>query len=117
MSRLEAQIVRKILWGAGLVFLALVVTLAAVAAPSPYLRRIALLGNVDIRDYDKLPFRTIERSAARPDTYANGHFGQRPYVSPARGLVLLRLGGEDGGVGWTGFLASIAARFGEVAGR
>ncbi|MBN1939066.1 MAG: serine hydrolase [Candidatus Aminicenantes bacterium] len=51
----------------------------------------------------------------RPDYYANGHFGQRLYVSPSRDLVLLRLGYADGGVGWTGFLSSIAERCGKTA--
>ena len=47
----------------------------------------------------------------RPDFYANGHFGQRLYVSPRRGLVLVRMGYENGGVDWTDFLAAVADAF------
>jgi CubicO group peptidase (beta-lactamase class C family) len=67
--------------------------------------------------YQRLWWGQPPADAVRPDYYANGHFGQRLYISPTRDLVLLRLGSEDGGVGWTGFLASIAERFGEVTGR
>ena len=44
----------------------------------------------------------------RPDFFANGHFGQRIYVSPDRRLVIVRLGSSGGGVDWTDFLAGIA---------
>ena len=54
--------------------------------------------------------------ATRPDRvqgdfYANGHFGQRIYVSPDRQLVLVRLGGSAGSVDWTAALSSIADRW------
>ena len=42
------------------------------------------------------------------DFYANGHFGQRIYVSPDKRLVMVRLGSESGEVNWTDWLASIA---------
>ncbi len=42
------------------------------------------------------------------DFYANGHFGQRIYISPDHKLVLVRLGSESGEINWTDFLASIA---------
>ena len=45
---------------------------------------------------------------APPDFYANGHFGQRIYVSPRNRLVLVRMGDSTGGLDWTGPLAAIA---------
>jgi CubicO group peptidase (beta-lactamase class C family) len=45
------------------------------------------------------------------DFYANGHFGQRLYVSPRNRLVLLRMGDSNRGIDWTGFLATIADAF------
>lgn len=45
------------------------------------------------------------------DFFANGHFGQRIYVSPDRRLVLVRLGAGSGEVDWTRFLAAIAAKW------
>lgn len=47
----------------------------------------------------------------RPDFYANGHFGQRIYVSPYKRLVLVRLGNDSAGRNWTGILAGIAERW------
>jgi CubicO group peptidase (beta-lactamase class C family) len=47
----------------------------------------------------------------RPDFYANGHFGQRLYVSPRKNLVLVRMGERSAGVGWTDFLAEVARSF------
>lgn len=47
----------------------------------------------------------------RSDFFANGHFGQRIYVSPDRRLVLVRLGERAGEVDWTRFLAVIAANW------
>lgn len=45
------------------------------------------------------------------DFFANGHFGQRIYVSPDKALVLVRLGSAAGNVDWTEFLAGIADRW------
>jgi len=45
---------------------------------------------------------------APPDFYANGHFGQRLFVSPRHKLVLVRMGDSNRGVDWADFLASIA---------
>ena len=45
------------------------------------------------------------------DVYANGHFGQRIYISPDRQLVLVRLGHAAGDVDWTESLAGIADRW------
>jgi CubicO group peptidase (beta-lactamase class C family) len=45
----------------------------------------------------------------RSDFFANGHFGQRIYVSPDKELVIVRLGSESGNVDWTELLAAIAA--------
>jgi CubicO group peptidase (beta-lactamase class C family) len=42
------------------------------------------------------------------DFYANGHFGQRIYVAPDKRLVIVRLGGDAGGIDWTAFCAAIA---------
>lgn len=44
----------------------------------------------------------------RDDFYANGHFGQRIYVSPDKRLVLVRMGSDSGEVDWTQLLAGIA---------
>ncbi len=44
----------------------------------------------------------------RDDFYANGHFGQRIYVSPDKALVIVRMGRDSGDVNWTELLASIA---------
>jgi CubicO group peptidase (beta-lactamase class C family) len=45
------------------------------------------------------------------DFYANGHFGQRIYVSPDHDLVIVRLGHSAGAVDWTDALANIADRW------
>jgi len=45
------------------------------------------------------------------DFYANGHFGQRLYVSPRSRLVLLRMGDSNEGVDWAEFLGTIADAF------
>ncbi|HEX9938473.1 MAG TPA: serine hydrolase [Longimicrobium sp.] len=44
----------------------------------------------------------------RFDFYANGHFGQRIYVSPDKRLVLVRMGSASGTVNWTAVLSRIA---------
>jgi CubicO group peptidase (beta-lactamase class C family) len=51
----------------------------------------------------------------RDDFYANGHFGQRIYVSPDREVVVVRLGSDSGSVDWTTFLAATADAWGEHA--
>jgi CubicO group peptidase (beta-lactamase class C family) len=56
-----------------------------------------------------------EPAQTRPDFYANGHFGQRLYVSPQRNLVLLRMGDANSGVDWADFLAAVAGAFGRQA--
>lgn len=48
------------------------------------------------------------RDGERPDFYANGHFGQRIYVSPSNQLVLVRLGNASANVNWTVVLGRIA---------
>jgi CubicO group peptidase (beta-lactamase class C family) len=50
-------------------------------------------------------------AAPRPDFYANGHFGQRFYVSPSQNLVLVRMGYANSGVDWATFLAAITEAF------
>lgn len=47
----------------------------------------------------------------REDFYANGHFGQRIYVSPDRALVIVRLGHDAGTINWTDALADLADRW------
>ena len=47
----------------------------------------------------------------RDDFYANGHFGQRVYVSPDKALVLVRLGSDSANIDWTAMLADIADRW------
>jgi CubicO group peptidase (beta-lactamase class C family) len=49
------------------------------------------------------------------DFYANGHFGQRLYVSRRNGVVLVRLGRSGGGVDWARFLGQVAATMGPVS--
>ena len=44
----------------------------------------------------------------RTDFFANGHFGQRIYVSPDKDIVLVRLGSSSGNVDWTDFMATLA---------
>lgn len=56
----------------------------------------------------KLWWGAFRKARARNDFYANGHFGQRIYVSPDKRLVLVRLGSESSGVDWTEFLGAIA---------
>jgi CubicO group peptidase (beta-lactamase class C family) len=46
-------------------------------------------------------------ASPRPDYYANGHFGQRLYVSPSQRVVLVRMGFDNAGVDWAHFLAAI----------
>jgi CubicO group peptidase (beta-lactamase class C family) len=41
--------------------------------------------------HKNLWWRTKRANCVRNDFYANGHFGQRIYVSPDRDLVLVRL--------------------------
>lgn len=43
-----------------------------------------------------------------PDIYANGHYGQRIYLSRNKRLVIVRFGRESGDVDWTALLATIA---------
>jgi CubicO group peptidase (beta-lactamase class C family) len=58
------------------------------------------------------------RTAAspRPDFYANGHFGQRFYVSPSQNLVLVRMGYDNSGVDWAHFLGAIVEAFSSKGG-
>jgi CubicO group peptidase (beta-lactamase class C family) len=42
------------------------------------------------------------------DYFANGHFGQRIYICPDKKLVLVRLGGDNGGHDWTSVLGRVA---------
>ncbi|HYC92021.1 MAG TPA: serine hydrolase [Thermoanaerobaculia bacterium] len=56
----------------------------------------------------KLWWGAFREGRTRPDFYANGHFGQRIYVSPDKRLVLVRLGNDSAGVNWTGLLGRIA---------
>jgi CubicO group peptidase (beta-lactamase class C family) len=59
----------------------------------------------------KLWWGAFRASPPRSDFYANGHFGQRIYVSPAKRLVIVRLGSDGAGVDWTEVLASLADRW------
>jgi CubicO group peptidase (beta-lactamase class C family) len=56
----------------------------------------------------KLWWGAFRPSRTRNDFYANGHFGQRIYVSPDKRLVIVRLGSDSADVDWTEFLGSIA---------
>jgi CubicO group peptidase (beta-lactamase class C family) len=56
----------------------------------------------------KLWWGSFRPDRVRDDFYANGHFGQRIYVSPDKALVIVRMGKESGDVDWTAFTAAIA---------
>ena len=56
----------------------------------------------------KLWWGRIRQGSGQLDFYANGHFGQRIYVSPDKRLVLVRLGSASGTVNWTAVLSRIA---------
>ncbi|MEQ1513409.1 MAG: serine hydrolase [Lysobacteraceae bacterium] len=56
----------------------------------------------------KLWWGNFRRGRTRDDFYANGHFGQRIYVSPDKSLVIVRMGSDSGDIDWTAFLATIA---------
>ncbi|HYH08405.1 MAG TPA: serine hydrolase [Thermoanaerobaculia bacterium] len=55
----------------------------------------------------KLWWGVLNPARRRPDFYANGHFGQRIYVSPDKRMVLVRLGNDSAGVNWTALLGRI----------
>ena len=51
----------------------------------------------------------VETGRGQPnDFYANGHFGQRIYVSPSADMVLVRTGSRGGGVRWARFLGDLS---------
>lgn len=56
----------------------------------------------------KLWWGVIKPQRVQIDFYANGHFGQRVYVSPDKRLVLVRMGKDSAGVNWTALLGRIA---------
>ncbi len=56
----------------------------------------------------KLWWGAFRPGRTRDDFYANGHFGQRIYVSPDKALVIVRMGRDSGDVNWTEFLGGIA---------
>lgn len=58
--------------------------------------------------YQNLWWGYFRAGRKQDDFYANGHFGQRIYVSPDKKLVIVRMGSETGDVNWTELLANIA---------
>jgi CubicO group peptidase (beta-lactamase class C family) len=56
----------------------------------------------------KLWWGAFRPGRVRDDFYANGHFGQRIYVSPDKALVIVRMGRDGGDVNWTELLGGIA---------
>jgi CubicO group peptidase (beta-lactamase class C family) len=56
----------------------------------------------------KLWWGAFRPGRVRDDFYANGHFGQRIYVSPDKALVIVRLGSDSGDVNWNELLGGIA---------
>jgi CubicO group peptidase (beta-lactamase class C family) len=58
--------------------------------------------------YQNLWWGYFRQGRKQQDFYANGHFGQRIYVSPDKKLVLVRMGYDNGGQDWTEILARIA---------
>lgn len=58
--------------------------------------------------YRNLWWGSFRPNRIRDDFYANGHFGQRIYVSPDKKLVLVRLGSNTADVDWTLLLGTIA---------
>jgi CubicO group peptidase (beta-lactamase class C family) len=60
----------------------------------------------------------VETGQGQPnDFYANGHFGQRIYVSPSADMVLVRTGKQGGGVRWARFLGDLAKALRREEGR
>ncbi|MFZ0283185.1 MAG: serine hydrolase [Bacteroidales bacterium] len=41
---------------------------------------------------------------------ANGHFGQRIYISPSKNAVVIRFGSKDGKVDWTSFIMKLVEK-------
>lgn len=58
--------------------------------------------------YQNLWWGYFRAGRSQNDFYANGHFGQRIYVSPDKKLVIVRMGYDGGGQDWTEILARIA---------
>ncbi len=56
----------------------------------------------------KLWWGAFRPGRVRDDFYANGHFGQRIYVSPDKALVIVRMGSDGGDVNWNELLGTIA---------
>jgi CubicO group peptidase (beta-lactamase class C family) len=58
--------------------------------------------------YRNLWWGSFRPNRIRDDFYANGHFGQRIYVSPDKNIVIVRLGSNTADVDWTRLLGTIA---------
>jgi CubicO group peptidase (beta-lactamase class C family) len=56
----------------------------------------------------KLWWGSFRPGRKQDDFYANGHFGQRIYVSPDKALVIVRMGRDGGDIDWTQLLGAIA---------
>jgi CubicO group peptidase (beta-lactamase class C family) len=61
--------------------------------------------------YHNLWWGAARKNRVRSDFYANGHFGQRIYVSPDKQLVIVRMGRVGGDINWTNMLGGIADRW------
>ncbi|MFN0098798.1 MAG: serine hydrolase domain-containing protein [Gemmatimonadaceae bacterium] len=61
--------------------------------------------------YHNLWWGAARKGRIRSDFYANGHFGQRIYVSPDKQLVIVRMGRVGGDINWTNMLGGIADRW------
>jgi CubicO group peptidase (beta-lactamase class C family) len=58
--------------------------------------------------YHQLWWGSFRPGRSQDDFYANGHFGQRIYVSPDKSLVMVRMGSNAGDINWTELLGTIA---------
>jgi CubicO group peptidase (beta-lactamase class C family) len=58
--------------------------------------------------YQNLWWGSFRAGRGQGDFYANGHFGQRIYISPDKSLVLIRMRSDANNINWTELLGSIA---------
>ena len=60
--------------------------------------------------YIKYMWWGAKRDTGIHDVYANGHFGQRIYVSPTANMVVVRMGYKTGGISWARFIRTLVDR-------
>jgi CubicO group peptidase (beta-lactamase class C family) len=57
--------------------------------------------------YRKYQWWGISREGATNDIFANGHFGQRIYISPSTNTIVVRMGKSRGGINWEIFIKDL----------